>query len=333
MRILPALAVLLTILARPALAAPFDGKWLADIPAQGKCNGTSTLNLIVVDGHIQGQVHNPANVREMTGQVGEDGSGTFAVNGAPGTIRFSGDHFDATWFNGTCDRHAEGNRAPSDAQQASLAEERRQHQAEYADLVRRAQAGEKIDYARLRGDYAYSEDWDFYGSRINGPMTEALAAQKGKDCAGALTAAEQAIKADFTISQGHTIKADCLEDSDRAKSRIEATIADGLDDSLMASGDGDSEKTAYVVSSMHEEMRALFKRQIQLKTRATQVRGSDGHFYDRVDGISIRNSFIGPYGETGLKASAKTVFFNVDSFVRGRESKRAALAQAAATVH
>ena len=333
MRILPAIAVLLTVLARPALAAPFDGKWLADIPAQGKCNGTSTLNIIVADGHIQGQVHNPGNVREMIGQVGDDGNGTFTVNHAPGTIRFSGDHFDASWFNGTCDRHAEGDRAPDAARQTALLEERRQHQLTYAELIRRAEAGEKIDFTSLRTEFPYSENWEFYDNKIGGPMTEAFASQKGKDCAAALTQVEQVIRMDFTVSQAHKIKADCLEDSDRAKSRIEQAISDGLEDSLMASGDGDSERTAYVVGSMHEEMRALAKRQIQLKTRATQVRGSDGHYYDRVDGISIRSGFVGPYGETGIRASAKTVFFNVDSFVKGRESKRAAVAQAAAMVH
>ena len=333
MRILPALAILLTVLARPALAAPFDGKWLADIPAQGKCNGTSTLNLVVADGHLQGQVHNPANVREMTGQVGADGNGTFTIAGASGTIRFTGDHFDATWFNGTCDRHAEGDRAPDASRQAALVEERGQHQTAYADLIRRAEAGEKIDFSRLRAEYPYTENWDFYGNKTNGLVTEALASQKGKDCAAALDQAEQVIRLDFTWSQAHKLKSECLEDTDRAKSRIESAIADGLEDSLMDSGDGDSEKTAFVVSSMHEEMRALAKRYIQLRTRTNQVRGSDGHYYDQVQGISIRSGFVGPYGQSGITASAKTVFFNVDSFVKGRESKRAAIAQAAATVH
>ena len=331
MRILPALAVLLTVLARPALAAPFDGKWLADIPAQGKCNYTSVLTLIVVDGVLQGQNRNPGNVRPLHGKVDDEGNATFDVNGAAGTGKFTADHFDISWFNNACNRHAEGSRALSDTQQASLADERRQHQAEYAELTRRAEAGEKIDYARLRSAYTYSENWDFYDNKTGGLMTEAFASQKGKDCAAALDQAEQAIRLDFTISQAHKIKADCLED--RAKSRIEQAISDGLEDSLMDSGDGDSEKTAFVVSSMHEEMRALAKRYIQLRTRTNQVRGSDGHYYDQVQGISIRSGFVGPYGQTGISASAKTVFFNVDSFVKGRESKRAAVAQAAATVH
>ena len=325
MRILPVIAVLLTVLARPAFAAPFDGKWLADIPAQGKCNYTSVLTLIVVDGVLQGQNRNPGNVKPLHGKVDDDGNATFDVNGATGTGKFTADHFDISWFNNACNRHAEGSRALSDTQQAALADERRQHQAAYADLIHRAEAGEKIDFTRLRAEYPYSENWDFYGNKIDGLMTEAFASQKGKDCIAALDQAEQAIRLDFTLSQAHKIKSDCLED--RAKSRIESAIADGLEDSLMDSGDGDSEKTAFVVTSMHEEMRAMAKRNIQLRTRTSQVRGSDGHYYDQVQGVSVRSGF------GSVSVSGKTVFFNVDSFVKGRESKRAAVAQAAATVH
>jgi hypothetical protein len=323
-------AAILAAAAEPAAAAgPFDGKWIADIPAQGKCNGTSTLTIVVADGTIQGQVHNPANVRAMTGHVDADGNGTFTVAKMDGTIKFSGNHFDATWFNGTCDRHAEGDRAPDSAQQAAAAAQRKDHQAAYADMVARAEAGEKIDYTRLRAEYVYSENWDFYGNKINGLMQQADAAAKGKDCTSALDKATDVTKLDFTVAQAHTIKSDCLED-DRAKSHIESNIADGLDDSLMHSGDGDSEKTAYVVGTLHEELRALYKRHIQIKARQTEVHGSDGHYYDEVQGISIRSGF-GAYSTTSV--SVKTVYFNVDSFVTGRDSKRAAVAQAEAALH
>jgi hypothetical protein len=331
MRILPVLAaILLTALVQPVLAAPFDGHWFADIPAQEKCNAISTMDLLVADGIISGQIHNPANVVAVTGKVDADGNATFtAMERYPGTMKFSGDRFEATWFNGGCDRHAQGNRAPEPAQLGAIAAERERHQDSYAELVRRAAAGEKVDFTLLRGEFVYSEDWEFYGNKSNGLMTQALAAQKGKDCPGAVEQADQVLKLDFTFAQAHAIKAECLEDSDRARSRIESAIADGLDDSLMNSGDGDSEKTAYVVSSMHEEMRALAKRGIQLKTRATEVRGSDGHYYDQVQGIAIRSNWYG----NGINLSGRTVFFNVDSFVKGRESRRAAVAVAAATVH
>ena len=72
-------------------------------------------------------------------------------------------------------------------------------------------------------------------------------------------------------------------------------------------------------------------RKIQIKARQTEVRGSDGHYYDEVQGISIHSGW-GAYGNTTTSASVKTVYFNVDSFVKGRESHRAAIATAAATI-
>ncbi len=318
----------------PARAAgPFDGKWIADIPASNSatCNYTSTVTLIVADGTVQGQIQNPGNVRPLEGHVAADGTLSFTVNKAPGTGKFTTDHFDITWFNGHCDRHAMGNRAPDAGQQAAVATERKEHQAAYADLVRRAETGEAIDYAKLRAEYVYDENWDFYGNKVNGLLGEADAAARGKDCTSALEKTDEILKLDFTSVRAHGIRSDCMSDSDRNRSRAESRIADGLDASLMASGDGDSEKTAYVVSTMSDELHALANRKIQIKARQTEVRGSDGHYYDEVQGISIRSG-LGAYGESTTRLSVKTVYFNVDSFVKGRESRRAAVATAAATI-
>jgi hypothetical protein len=311
-----------------AAATPFDGKWIADIPAGNSptCNYTSTLTLIVADGAVLGQIQNPGNIRSLQGHVDPDGTLNFTVNKAPGTGKFTADHFDITWNNGHCDRHALGNRAPDAGQQAAVAGERKDHQAAYADLVRRAQAGEKIDYAKLRAEYVYDEDWDFYGNKVNGRLTEADAADRGGDCAGALEKTEEILKTDFTSIRAHEIRSDCLADR-----RLEGGIAKDLDASLMASGDGDSEKTAYVVSTMNDELHVLASRKIQIKARQTEVRGSDGHYYDEVQGISIHSGF-GAYGETVTRASVKTVYFNVDGFVKGRQSRRAAVATATATI-
>ncbi|HXB51427.1 MAG TPA: hypothetical protein VNU69_01615 [Rhizomicrobium sp.] len=316
-----------------AAAGPFDGKWIADIPAGNgpTCNYTSTLTLIVADGALQGRNQNPGNFRPVQGHVEADGTVNFTVGTSPGTGKFTTDHFDITWFNGHCDRHALGNRAPDAGQQAAMAGERKNHQAAYADLMRRAQAGEKIDTANLRAEYVYDENWDFYGNKVNGRLSEADAAAKGGDCAGALEKTDEILKIDFTNIRAHEIRSQCLEAGDRAQSRIESGIAHALDDSLMASGDGDGEKTAYVVSTMNDELHVLAARKIQIKARQTEVRGSDGHYYDEVQGISIHSGF-GAYGQTMTSASVKTVYFNVDSFVKGRESHRAAVATAAATI-
>lgn len=332
--ILTAAALVTGAAVSPAAAAgPFDGKWIADIPAgnSSTCNYTSTLTLIVADGALQGRNQNPGDFRPVQGHVDADGTVNFTVGTSPGTGKFTSDHFDITWFNGHCDRHAAGNRALNAEQQAAMASERKDHQAAYADLVRRAEAGEKIDAAKLRAEYVYAENWDFYGGKINGLINEADAAAKGKDCAAALEKVDQVLALDFTVILAHSIRSDCLSDSDHARARIESNIADALKDSLMNGGDGDSEKTAYVVSTRHEEDYALLNRHIQLKARQTEVRGSDGHYYDEIQGISIRSSY-GFYGATSTSVSAKTVYFNVDSFVKGRESRRAAVMTAAATV-
>jgi len=316
----------LAITTIPASASTvFDGKWIADIPPQGRCNGTSTMTILISGGAVAGQIHNPGAPGVVSGTVDSDGHGTFVVNGKfAGTMKFTGDHFEANWFNGTCDRHAEGDRERDQAQNASLAATRKQYQERFEYLVKRAEAGDKdIDYTALRAAYIYTESWDYFGSKTVPLLQQARLAQKGGDCTTAMSKLDDVIRYDFTIDSAHALRSDCLEDTDRAKARIESAIADKLVDSLMGSGDGDSEKTAYVVNTQREEMDVLANRHIQLKTRQTQVRGSDGHFYDVVQGISLRDG----------SASAKTVYFNVDSFALGRESKRAAVALAVATIH
>ena len=321
----------------PALAGPFDGKWFADIPVQPQpCNMVSSMELVVAGGQIMGKIRNPANVVSVSGQVEDNGDANFTVNRPgssqtwPGTMKFHNDRFEATWFNGACDRHADGGRAPSPEQQAAMASERKAHQAAYAEMIRRAEADQDIDYARLRAESVYAEKWDFYTSKTNGLGSEADAAAKGQDCPGALEKADQILSLDFTDIRAHAIRSDCLKDSDPNRARIESIIADGLNASLMNSGDGDSEKTAYVVSSRHEENRVLSNRDIQVKTMQTQIRGSDGHYYDEVQGISI-SSTPGLFSDS-TKVSSKTVYFNVDAFMKGRESRRAAIAVAAASL-
>jgi len=328
MRVVPGLLLLgfSFAVAAPALASTgFDGKWIADIPPQGRCNGTSTMTLLVVDGAIAGQVHNPGPTGVVTGTVDADGNAKFVVNGKfPGTMKFSNNHFEANWFNGACDRHAEGDRDHDPAQNAAIVATRKQNQERFNDLVKRAEAGDKdVDYTALRAAYVYTENWNFFDSKTGPLLQQAQVAQKGGDCAAAMSKLDDVIRYDFIADSAHSLRSDCLEDSNRDQARIESAIAYGLVNSLMDSGDGDSESTAYIVSTQREEMDVLANRHIQLKTRQTQVRGSDGHYYDVVQGLSLR---------TG-SASSKTIYFNVDSFVAGRESKRAAIALAASTVN
>jgi hypothetical protein len=160
-----ALGLGLSLGARPAAAANFDGRWEAHIPAQGRCASASEMTLIVSGRDMAGEVHNSgrADPHRVTGQVQPDGEAAFQVDGhLSGTMKFKDDRFDATWNNGTCDRHAEGDRAPDDAQRAALVAQRNQHQDAYAELIKRADSGDKtLDYALLRAESVYAQDWDF----------------------------------------------------------------------------------------------------------------------------------------------------------------------------
>lgn len=324
MRVLIAAGLIWFTANTAALADGFDGKWTADIPAQGKCNSVSTMEMVVAAGQFQGQIHNPRNVVSFHGTVSSDGSGTLVVNGnAQGTISFGSNHFDATWPNSACQRHAEGSRAPDAATQAAMVQDRQQKQAEYASLIARAKEGDKnVDYAKLRAAAIYGSNWQFYDNKALGLIDQLNAAYKGDDCSSVLDISAQIIEQDFTLARAHELRGDCLEKTDRSTGRIEGNISDALIDSLMDSGDGDSEKTAYVVSTYTEELEALAKRHIQLKARTTEVRGSDGHFYDQIQGISFNG---GVY--------ARTVYFNVDSFVAGRQSARVEVQSVAASTH
>ena len=198
------------------------------------------------------------------------------------------------------------------------------YQDQFDEMVKRAEAGDKnVDYTALRAAYVYTENWDYFGNKTLPLLQQAQVAQKGGDCATAMAKLDDVIRFDFTVDSAHSLRSDCLEDNDRAKAQIESDIAYGLINSLMDSGDGDSEKTAYVVNTQREEMDVLANRHIQLKTRQTQVRSNDGRYYDVIQGISLR----------GGGASVKTVYFDIDSFVTGRESKRAAIALAASSIH
>jgi hypothetical protein len=317
-----AAGVLVGLGALRASAAPYDGSWVADIPAQPGCNYTGTMTLVVAGHDLSGQVHNGVVTQgQFSGRVDDKGNATFLVNNRyPGTMKFGLDHFDATWNNSLCDRHAEGDRALTADQQAVLAAQRKQHQDTYVDLIGRAEAGDKtVSYAELRAEAVYGKTWDFYDTRANGLLDQAAAEVKGRDCASATETLDQTIALDFTLDSAHVLRAECLSRSgDHARAEIESDIAKGLIHSLMDSGNGKSERTAYVVSSLREEKDVLANRQIALKVRDTEIRGAGGGYYDVVHGVSLRDG-----------VEPVEVFFDISSFMRGRGSQRAALQVAA----
>ena len=67
-------------------------------------------------------MHNTGNVAPLKGSIDADGDAKFTTEkGHPGTMKFTGDHFEANWTSGGCHRHAlgkRGNRAADGTQTA-----------------------------------------------------------------------------------------------------------------------------------------------------------------------------------------------------------------------
>jgi uncharacterized protein DUF4919 len=300
-----------------ALAGSFDGNWVALIPPQGPCHRTSIMTLTLSGNTFQGQTRNPEYTEVFSGKIAADGNGTFLVYPRfPGIIKFTADHFDANWNNEACSRHALGDRALTSTETSMAFAARKQFQADYADLTRRAAEGDNsVDYTALRASYPYTDQWDPFGNKTVALLDQAAAAAKGKDCATALEKLEEVLNLDFTIDAAHALRSDCLADTgDPSAAKIESDIADGLIHSLMNSGNGNTEATAYVVMTEREERDVMANRHLVLKVRHTEVRGKDGRFYDEVQGTSAR-------GGEGLTS----VYFDVSSFVNGRKSRMAAI--------
>jgi hypothetical protein len=294
---------------------PFDGAWQAERLAMAKpCNASTWLRMVVVGSSVMGELYAPWRNARFNADIGADGTGKMEMEGAHGSIRFQGDRFEIAWVGGRCGAEvALGDRVPDAAGLAAMLKARQKGQADFQALTAAALAGGKTDYTALRAASVHGGEWAFYNNKADGPMSQAALAAKGGDCAQALTNLELAIRYDFTIDSAHALKADCLRKSDPRTARIEDAIANGLVRSLMRSGDGKSEKTAYVVTTGREMADVLANRKIEVKTRQTEIRGSDGHYYAMVQGVTVN----------GAKGKMQTVYFNVDAFVVGRQSKRA----------
>jgi hypothetical protein len=310
-------AVMLAVTATRVEAGAFDGNWVALIPPQDSCNGTSIMTLTMSDNTFQGETRNFGNTEAFSGTIDADGNGTMVIYPrSSGTIKFTADHFDANWNRNACRRHALGDRALTSAEAAAAYAQRRQLQSSYADLTRRAAQGDQsVDFTVLRSAYPYTDQWDPYGNKTTALLDQAAAAATGKDCGSAMEKLDAILKLDYTIDAAHALRSDCLAATGREPAaRIESNIADGLIHSLMDSGDGNSEASAYVVMTQREEMDVLANRHLVVKLRQTQVRGADGHLYDVVQGTAATDGAV-----------VKTVYFDVSSLVNGRKSRLAAI--------
>ncbi len=126
---------------------------------------------------------------------------------------------------------------------------------DYAALITAAKDGDPgTDYTAMRQAYAMIAEYDPFGEKTNTLMRDGQAAYVAKDCKTALEKFKAAIALNFTLSDAHALSADCMEQAgDKASEQREEAIAQGLFNSLVSSGDGNSPATAFRIVTMHEE--------------------------------------------------------------------------------
>lgn len=310
--------------ASQAAAGNYDGSWTAIVAPQGSCRSTAIMTLTLSGNSFQGQTRYPTHTDAFSGKIDADGKGTFLVYPRfAGIIKFSSDHFEADWNTDHCRLHSIGDRAMTSEEVTAAYAIRKDRQARYEDLSARAAAGDKsVAFTELRAAYPYTDQWDPFGNKTAALLDEARGAATGKDCATALAKLDEVLRLDFTIDAAHALKSDCLAATGRrAAATIEAAIADGLVRSLMESGDGSTEKSAYVVMTEREELDVLANRHLVFKARQTEILGSDGRIFDEVQGAAPR-----------ADDTTKTLFFDVSSLVNGRKSRLAAIDSLASTM-
>jgi tetratricopeptide (TPR) repeat protein len=182
---------------------------------------------------------------------------------------------------------------------------------DYAALVTAARDGDPgTDYTAMRQAYAMIAEYDPFGEKTNALMRDGQAAYVAKDCKTALERFKAAIALNFTLSDAHALSADCLEQAgDKAGEAREEAIAQGLFNSLIGSGDGNSPATAFRIVTMHEETVILAVAGVN-GTKKTTITTDQGP----VEKIDITDQ------ETGKKGA---VYFNTGVVVLASAMQKA----------
>jgi len=169
----------------------------------------------------------------------------------------------------------------------------------FTTLVERVKKGDTtVSFTELRMAYAETKDFNPYGpdKEIQKSMFEAL---NVKDHAKTLELAETILKTDYVDINAHFCAYVAQRELGHAdKAAYHRAIVDGLLKSIIGSGDGKSEETAYVVIATTEEY-TLF-RFLDLRPSGQALIQKNGHSYDRMTVVDPKTS------------ETITLFFQID---------------------
>jgi hypothetical protein len=169
----------------------------------------------------------------------------------------------------------------------------------YESLLAKAKKGDAtVDFKALR--VAYFELHPSDGGQHDAKATQAMfAALNEKDYTKAIEYAENILKNNYVDIEAQLVAAVAYRDSNKPEQeKIHRFAANGLINSILSSGHGESLEKAFTVISTNEEYVILRVLGLSLKTQA--LLHADGHNYDRMDAVDPKTN------------ETVTFYFNID---------------------
>ena len=156
-------------------------------------------------------------------------------------------------------------------------------QPTYDQIVGQIKAGDlAVDYDRLRQAFAQGPGYDPYDGQERRLASEMREARRAGRCPEAIAKADEILAANFTSIDAHLHRKSCLEEAgDQAGADRALTIARGLVESILRSGNGRTPETAMTVISIAEEYNVLSFLNLR-RLRQSAIRVGDST-YDRLE--------------------------------------------------
>lgn len=171
--------------------------------------------------------------------------------------------------------------------------------ASYAELLAQAKSdAASVDFTALREAYAGSTQYNPYDREISALWSSMLTAYGKNDCAAALQDAGAILAKNYLFIDAHVLFVTCrAQVIEPAQVKQHDAMARGLLRSIMASGDGKSAETAFVVISVAEEYSLLGV--TCLRPVRQHLLQKDGHKFDVLEAVDTAGR-------------ATSVYFNID---------------------